>query len=323
MFLSLGGRQQGIHPDTFELPPFIAQHSLCCGIANLNPAIIIHGGAGAREGIHADFGRYADSLRRILGLAWETLIERGAREAVMNAVRELEDDPVFNAGTGSRLQQDGVARMSAALMDGDRGRFSGVINIERVRHPIDVAATLRERDHRVLAGDHATRFARSEGFEDFDPVTDHRREEHRRNVEGRSGTVGAVALDGQGNLWAATSTGGVGYEIPGRVSDSATVAGTYADRSVGVSCTGIGEDIVDHGAAVRVATRVADGSSLAAAIGKTMSEADNRRFEYGLIALSRAGSPLSGSTANVTTLWAARDSDGQRDFLDQMEGGVI
>lgn len=285
-------------------------------------AIIIHGGAGAREGIHADFGRYADSLRPILDLAWATLVDAGAREAVMHAVRALEDDPIFNAGLGSRLQRDGAARMSAALMDGQTGRFSGVINVERVRHPIDVAAVLRERDHRVLAGDHATRFARAEGFEDFDPVTEHRRQEHARHLEGRMGTVGAVALDREGRLWAATSTGGVGYEIPGRVSDSATVAGTYADPAVGVSCTGIGEHIVDHGAAVRLATRVADGSPLVAAIERTIAEADARRLEYGLIALGRDGAPQTGSTAGVTTLWAARNPGGHRDFLDQTEGSV-
>jgi L-asparaginase len=288
-----------------------------------DPAIIIHGGAGAREGIHADFDRYADSLRRILEQAWATLGNDGAREAVLNAVRDLEDDPVFNAGLGSRLQRDGAARMSAALMDGEERRFSGVINIERVRHPIDVAAVLRDRDHCVLAGEHATRFARAEGFEDFDPVTPHRLEEHRRSEEGRSGTVGAVAIDVDGRLWAATSTGGVGYEIPGRVSDTATVAGTYADMTVGVSCTGIGEHIVDHGAAVRVATRVADGACLADAIERTIAEADARRMEYGLIALSGAGVPRSGSTATVTTLWAARDTDGYRDFLDEVEETVI
>ncbi len=216
------------------------------------PALIIHGGAGAREGAHTSFRRYADSLDVIAEAAWAVLQADGAEAAVMRAIRDLEDDPVFNAGLGSRLQADGAARMSAALMDGLRGRFSGVINVERIRNPIDVALRLQGEDHAVIAGDQATRYAREVmGLDDFDPVTEHRLAEHARNAAGRTGTVGAVAVDADGELWAGTSTGGVGYETPGRVSDSATVAGNYAGRSAGVSCTGIGEQIVDHAAAAR------------------------------------------------------------------------
>ncbi len=280
-------------------------------------ALIIHGGAGAREGMHTGMADYGRSLERILPAAWDVLQGADAREAVLHAVRLLEDDPLFNAGLGSRLQRDGVARMSAALMDGAGGRFSGVINIERVRHPIDVAAALGSERHRVLAGEHATRFARSLGIPDFDPVTPHRLAEHQRHLAGETGTVGAVAVDRHGRIWAATSTGGVGFETPGRVSDSATVAGTYADTCVGVSCTGIGEHIVDHGAATRIAVRVADGLALEAAIGLTMAEADQRGLEYGLIALDKAGMARAGSTAGVTTLWAARDQGGERNFLGE------
>ncbi len=279
-------------------------------------ALIIHGGAGAREGIHSGKDDYARSLRKILPAAWDVLAEDGARAAVLQAVRLLEDDPLFNAGFGSRLQMDGIARMSAALMDGVAGRFSGVINVERVRHPIDVAAALGGERHRVLAGEHATRYAHSLGMQDFDPVTPHRMAEHQRRLAGDTGTVGAVAIDRQGRIWAATSTGGVGFEAPGRVSDSATVAGTYADAGVGVSCTGVGEDIVDHAAATRVAVRVADGMDLEAAIRRTLVEADRRRLEYGLIAVDGDGQARAGSSAGVTTIWAARDRTGQRDFMD-------
>jgi L-asparaginase len=280
-------------------------------------ALIIHGGAGAREGMHTGLQDYGLSLRRILPAAWEVLQKADAREAVLHAVRLLEDDPLFNAGLGSRLQKDGAARMSAALMDGTKGRFSGVINVERVQHPIDVAAALGGVRHRVLAGEYATRFARSIGIPDFDPVTPHRLAEHQRRLAGETGTVGAVALDRDGSIWVATSTGGVGFETPGRVSDSATVAGTYADRGVGVSCTGVGEDIVDHGAATRIAVRVTDGLALEAAIGRTLEEADRRGLEYGLIAVGRDGTSRAGSTKGVTTLWAACDQNGRRDFLGE------
>ncbi len=281
------------------------------------PALIIHGGAGAREGTHTTFRRYADSLDRIIEDAWTVLREEGALAAVLRATRDLEDDPVFNAGFGSRLQADGAARMSAALMDGRRGRFSGVINVERVQHPIDVAARLQGEDHAVIGGDPATRYARDVlGLPDFDPVTEHRRDEHARSAAGRSGTVGAVAVDSSGELWAATSTGGVGYETPGRVSDSATVAGNYASAAAGVSCTGIGEQIVDHAAAARVVLRVEDGAGLDDAVARSMAEADARGMEYGLIALDAAGHAVAGRTRDVTTLFCIRDASGRRGFLD-------
>jgi L-asparaginase len=281
-------------------------------------ALIIHGGAGAREGAHTNSARYAESLRRILPQVWRTMGSAGAREAVLHAVRLLEDDPLFNAGLGSRLQRDGVARMSAALMGGAERQFCGVVNVEAVRHPIDVAAALEGSRYRVLAGEQATRYARSLGMPEFDPVTPHRLAEHRTRMAGETGTVGAVAVDEAGRIWAATSTGGVGFETPGRVSDTPTVAGTYADVRAGVSCTGIGEHIVDHGAAVRVVVRASNGVDLRAAVLRTVEEANARNFSYGLIAVDDEGNVCAGSTRSVTTVWAARNREGQRDFLDDV-----
>ena len=281
------------------------------------PTLIIHGGAGAREGSHASFERYQRSLLSIREEAWEVLQADGARAAVLAAVRLLEDDPVFNAGLGSRLQRDGVARMSAALMDGQTEAFAGVINIEDVRHPIDVAAALSGARHAVIAGVHATAFARSLGMADFDPVTEHRLQEHRDQLAGKTGTVGAIALDVDAGLCVGTSTGGVGHEIPGRVSDSATVAGTYASRVAGVSCTGVGEDIVNHGAAVRIVTRIEDGASLEQAVSMTMTEADRRHLEYGLIALDQSGQSIAACTRDVVTLFASRQFTAQHQVTDQ------
>ena len=107
--------------------------------------LIIHGGAGAREGHHTTFQLYGQSLDRIVEEAWPILQSEGSRAAVLHAIRLLENDPVFNAGMGSRLQRDGHVRMSAALMDGVGGRFSGVVNVEDVEHPIDIAAALADR----------------------------------------------------------------------------------------------------------------------------------------------------------------------------------
>jgi L-asparaginase len=207
--------------------------------------------------------------------------------------------------------------MSAALMDGVAGRFSGVVNVEEVEHPIDIAASLGDQEHRVLAGPPATDFARNVlEMSAFDPRTPHRLDEHRSRETGRTGTVGAVALDADGSIWAGTSTGGVGYEIPGRMSDSATVAGTYANALAGVSCTGQGEHIVDHAAAARVLTRVCDGMSLAAAVDKTIAEADRQSLDYGLIGLDREGHALAAQTSDMTTLFCIRDDAGRRGFFD-------
>ena len=104
--------------------------------------LIIHGGAGAREGHHTTFQLYAASLDRIVEEAWLSLGSEGARAAVLHAIRLLEDDPIFNAGFGSRIQRDGQVRMSAALMDGRVGRFSGVVNVQEVQHPIDAGVAV-------------------------------------------------------------------------------------------------------------------------------------------------------------------------------------
>lgn len=271
--------------------------------------LIIHGGAGAREGRHAGFEAYAERLVGIVAEGYRVLQSDGARAAVIHAIKLLEDDALFNAGTGSRLQRDAKARMSAALMDSVTGSFSGVINIERVRHPIEVAALLAAQKHRVLAGEQATAYAREKGFAEYDPVTEHRLREYRERIAGRSATVGAVAVDDEAVICAGTSTGGVGFETPGRVSDSATVAGTYASAAAGVSCTGIGEQIVDHAAAARIVTRVEDGASLNQALDKTIGEAGQRAYRYGLIAVCRDGAWGVRQTQDVTTLFAVRRDD--------------
>ncbi len=277
--------------------------------------LIIHGGAGSREGQHAEFEQYAEHLDGILAEAYAVLLEQDARQAVFHAVRLLEDDPLFNAGTGSRLQRDRRARMSAALMDSERRRFAGVINIEDVRHPIDVVEHLIGEEHSVLCGSPALRYARDLGFEEHDPITPHRLREHQEKLRQRTGTVGAVALDGNGLLCAGTSTGGMGFEIPGRVSDSATVAGNYAGATAGVSCTGIGEHIVDHAAAARIVTRCEDGMSLRQAVDRTLEEALRRDYGYGVIALGTSGEMLAAQTPGVTTLYASHDGEHRRSFL--------
>jgi L-asparaginase len=280
------------------------------------PALIIHAGAGLRERTAASAGQVDARLRTILAAAWEVLLREGARAAARAAVEALEDEPLFNAGTGSKLQADGVARMSAAIMSGDDGVFSGVINLERLAHPVAAADRLRREPNPVLAGPPARAWLAGEGFADHDPVTAQRRAEWQAACAGAHGTVGAVALDAGGCIAAATSTGGVGMERPGRVSDTATVAGTYAQPCAAVSMTGIGEHIVNHAAAVRIVTRCSDGLGLAEAVSRTLAEAAACDYQFGLIALAADGSMTAGQVGDVQTMYAARRGDTLTSFLD-------
>ena len=254
-------------------------------------SLVIHGGLSSVEGLaQRSFQERSAALRKIAARAYQVLQAEGARAGVLQAIRAMEDDALFNAGTGSRLQADGQVRMSAGLMDGTRLHFSGVVNVQKIQHPIDLAAKLAEKRHTVLAGAEATAFAQENGFAAWNPVTEERLQEHTAALPGESGTVGAVALDESGALFSGISTGGVGMETPGRVSDSPTVAGIYADaRAAGVACTGVGEHIVNCAAAARTVVRVADGATLAQAVERTVAESNAQKWRFGLIALDKQG----------------------------------
>ena len=267
--------------------------------------LVIHGGAGSLEGKTAEAQSIHQSLSRIWEETFELLKKKSAKEAVIHGIRLLEDDPVFNAGTGSKLQADGEVRMSAALMDGVKNRFSGVINVQNIRFPIEAAALLSKEKNKVLSADQATEFCRKNGFDEHDPVTPARLQEYEQKCSGIHGTVGIVALDNKGRITAGTSTGGIGHEIPGRVSDSPTVAGTYASSKAGVSCTGIGEQITQQAAAAKIVTRVEDGMSLHEAVSKTLMESNNFNYSFGLISLDANGQIEVGKTAALGEVYYA------------------
>jgi len=242
-------------------------------------------------------------LRRISEETFRFLQEHSALASVVFAVQRLEDDPLFNAGTGSVLQRDGRARMSASVMDGATLQFAGVLNIERVRNPILVARALLPKPETVLVGAGALRFARAAGFAPWDPVTPQRRRQWRQALESSHGTVGAVALDREGRLAAATSTGGRAMVRPGRVSDSGMPVGNYANELAAVSCTGHGEAIMQEALAPRIAQRVLDGGSLRAAFAVTFGELKRRAREVAAIGVDRAGRLVWAT--NVPILYAA------------------
>ncbi len=278
--------------------------------------LIIHGGAGSMGPRSFSDEDYRASLDHIVRQSHAVLLEDGSRAAVLHSIRMLESDPIFNAGTGSKLQRDGQIRMSAALMESSDGIFSGVANIRNVEHPIDVADLLTAEAFHVLDGGEATDFARQMGIPYHNPTTEHRLKEYRDQLVGETGTVGAVSVDEHGVICAGTSTGGVGFELPGRLGDTATVAGTYASRVAGVSCTGKGEEIVNLAVAARIVTRVQDGIELTTAVQKLIEEANLRSYHFGLIALDAAGSFVVGRTKDVCVLYAQYDGATLDTFAD-------
>ncbi len=253
--------------------------------------LIIHGGffSESSQSLETKVAKQ-NALKRVLTNSYEYLKTHTALETVVHAVEQLEDDELFNAGIGSQIQSDGKIRMSASLMDGKSNKFSGVINIENVKNPIRIAEKLFNTQDRVLGGEGATVYARLNKFDFFNPEIPQRRKEYEAKLESKSlGTVGCVALDANGNIAAATSTGGKGFEVPGRISDSATTAGNYANAFCGVSCTGIGEDIVSASVATKIVTRVSDEFTIDKAFEKTFTELKEIDGFCGAIAIDSKG----------------------------------
>ena len=253
--------------------------------------IIIHGGFFSESSTNLETKvAKQEALERIVKDSYDFLKTHSALETVVYAVSLLEDDELFNAGIGSQIQSDGKIRMSASLMDGESQKMSGVINIEEVKNPIQVAKVLMNVDDRVLGGSGATNFARQHGFEKFSTEIPQRKAEYEAKLKSTgTGTVGCVALDNNGKIAVATSTGGKGFEIPGRISDSATVAGNYANAFCGVSLTGVGEDIVSNASAAKIVTRVTDGFTLKDAFAKTFNELKPYDGFAGAIAIDNQG----------------------------------
>ena len=278
------------------------------------PKLIIHGGAGSSLQGKGSIMAVRESLYDILKQVYAGL-EKGtpALEAVIQGCRLLEDDPRYNAGTGSVLQSDGQIRMSASLMNGETQTFSGVINVSRIKNPVELAQVLQERRDRVLSDLGAIELVRELQVPTHNPLTDLRLNEWLQDRKGNfqrsmanvvstpagTGTIGVVVLDNQGKIAAGTSTGGKGFEYIGRVSDSAMPAGNYATADAGISCTGIGEDIINECIAARIVVRVTDGLSLADAFAKTMTESKANQRDLGAIGIDKTGQIAWGKTSEI------------------------
>jgi beta-aspartyl-peptidase (threonine type) len=215
----------------------------------MKPSLLLHGGAGAQDPAQREARELG--LRRAFDVAWTSLQQGGsALDAVASAVVELENNPVFNAGIGSCLTEDGTVELDASLMEGARLQVGAVGAVRTVRNPILLAKAVMESQRPVfLVGEGAERFAREHGFpvvQQDELITARQRQRWRQSKTDSSGTVGAVARDRYGHLAAATSTGGMTNKLPGRIGDSAIIgAGTYADDALGAaSATGKGESII-------------------------------------------------------------------------------
>ena len=273
--------------------------------------IIIHGGFFSESLTNLEVKQAKQkALTEIVQRSYDYLKTHTALQTAVYAVSLLEDCELFNAGFGSQIQSDGKIRLSASIMDGKTEKFSGVINIEDVKNAIQVAEKLMFEDDRVLSGSGALDYARQNGFGYFNPETPQRRMEYDEKLSASIGlgTVGCVALDKNGNIAAATSTGGKGFEIPGRVSDSATVAGNFANGYAGISCTGVGEDIVSAGLSVKIVTRVTDGMSLTEASKKSFDELRPYDGFAGIIGISSKGE-IYHCNSHPYMVWASFDKE--------------
>jgi beta-aspartyl-peptidase (threonine type) len=245
-------------------------------------AILVHGGAGRWR--TSDRTLAVAGVARAAAVGWGVLAAGGcALDAVVEAVVCLEDDPLFNAGTGSVLNAHGDVEMDAGVMAGDTLAAGGVACIQRVRNPVLVARRVLETtDCVLLAGAAATAFAREQGFDEYEPGRPRAAHAGRRG-----GTVGAVALDGAGRLAAATSTGGRERKRPGRVGDSPVPgAGNYADAVAAVSATGWGEQMLRYVTAKDVAARIARGAEPQRALREALDDMARRFGEpIGALAL--------------------------------------
>src|SRR5512147_788188 len=213
-------------------------------MTQFTPSIIVHGGAVPIK--DDSLPARLDGCKAAALAGWEILRLGGsAVDAAEAAVAVLEDNPLFNAGTGSTLNRMGQVEMDAAIMEGASLRAGAVAAVQGIKNPIKLARrVLEDGRHVLIAGEGASLFARAVGIPECDPAGLIVESEKRR-WDSMHGTVGCVAFDGEGKLAAATSTGGVFDKLPGRVGDSPLIGcGTYANRFGAVSCTGHGEAII-------------------------------------------------------------------------------
>jgi L-asparaginase / beta-aspartyl-peptidase len=281
------------------------------------PAIVVHGGAGSFERVRSDAGvvRIGEGLSGALDAGWRVLAEGGsALEAVVEAVANLEDTGRFNAGRGAVATADGTVEFDAGVMDGTTGKVGAICAATWPANPVRVAAKVAEiggpPDGPVLlAGTGADRFAAEWGFEAMTPsmlagATSETEDDNavaRPEPSSEAGTVGAVAVDLQGRVAAATSTGGRSGQRVGRVGDSPIPgAGVWADAgSAAISATGAGEAFVVAGFAHRIDWQMRAGVDLEVAMRVALDAVAGLGGDGGGIAVAPDGAFVAGFSSRA------------------------
>ena len=276
--------------------------------------LVVHGGAGSMRPGKLDPAQERCAREGLDGAlaAGSELLQRGggALDAVEAAVRALEEDDCFNAGRGSVLTASGCIELDAAIMDGRKRRAGAVSGLRTTRAPISLARRLLDDGpHVFLSGHGADDFARDHGFDQVDnnwfEIPERRRQLDELMAAGgfddevKYGTVGAVAVDADGHVAVATSTGGLTAKQWGRVGDTPLIgAGTYADdRSAAVSATGSGEYFIRAVAAHQLAERMRlGGESLQQALDNVLADIRKLGGKGGLIAVAPNGDAAWGFT---------------------------
>lgn len=295
-------------------------------------AIVVHGGAWDIPLEYREAHRVGCVAAASAG--WEVLVDGGsALDAIEVAIRLMEDDPTYDAGTGSVLNAAGEVELDAGVMDGESLKVGAVAAIQHYANPISIARRVLEKtDHHLLVAEGAERFAASEGFEAITNdmlIVERERAAYKRFIMGEfttadsfggHDTVGAVALDARGTLAAANSTGGVSFSLPGRVGDVPLPGvGFYADNHFGgVACTGWGEHIMRVGLALRAMQALEEGANATQAARHAVNLLQTRvRGKAGLIVLDRQG--RVGLAHSTPCLAHAYRTQG----MDQIVSGVI
>ncbi len=299
--------------------------------------IAIHGGAGLST--PEDLGPQRETqarldLERSLQAAGVILANGGtALDAVVAAVKVMEDSEMFNAGRGSVLASDGNCYMDASIMDGATENAGALCGSSVVQNPIEAAAkVMTDTPYVMLVGDRLTQFAQEQGLSCQEPewfkttyrkeqlvdaqknntiMLDHEKAEAGRKKDNCKGTVGAVALDQHGNLAAATSTGGLCNKDPGRVGDSALIgAGTYAKNSTcAVSATGHGELFIRANVAGRMSAMIEFGHKTLEDAAHTLIFNELPEDIGGLISVDREGNvSLPFNTGGMFRGWMSEDN---------------
>jgi len=274
--------------------------------------LVVHGGCGELRLSAEEEAAGRAGIAAALA-AGEAILSGGgpALDAVEAAARVLEDDPAFNAGRGAVLAHDGHIELDAAIMDGRTRAAGAVAGLTTIRCPIGAArAVLEHSDHVLLSFGGAEEFAREHGLETVDPswfeIPERRAQLERVLASGggfdadvKYGTIGAVAVDRDGHVAAATSTGGLTAKRYGRIGDSPLIgAGTYADdRSAAISATGSGEFFIRAAAAHEVGARMRMlGETLSQAIDAVLADVRGLGGTGGLIGVSPDGQAAWGFT---------------------------